>query len=152
MLTLLVILIAGFAACYYFRDTLLGYFRTTKSSVVVTSNGATINEANPLPENFPEDIPVYRDLTSLGTTTNVEKGSGEALLYGKGSTAKVLAFYQEQMPQNGWTLTKDLLDSTKTRGNLFFEKADRQATITINVIENDPSGNGMSIKITYGKK
>jgi len=154
LLVLLVIVVGGFAACYYYRDQMLAYFRTTPTpSVIVSGNGVAVQEAtNQLPENFPEDIPVYRGLTSLGTTYNVEKGSGEALLYGNGRTGKVLAFYQEQMPQNGWRLTKDLLDSTKTRGDLFFEKADRKATVMINVIDNDPSGNGMSVKITYGKK
>jgi hypothetical protein len=42
----------------------------------------------------------------------------------------VLAFYQEQMPLNGWTQKDDSMVANDA-ALLYFEKPDREATITL---------------------
>ncbi|HLF28338.1 MAG TPA: hypothetical protein VJG32_18555 [Anaerolineae bacterium] len=98
------------------------------------------------PENCggaPEDIPLMPDATDTSAF-------GETTTYTSASTFEdVVAFYNEQMPANGWTAEESGGFSMEDFASLSFTKEGRTASITITF---DTSSNESTVLITVSEE
>jgi hypothetical protein len=79
----------------------------------------------------PEDIPVYEPNANFSGFTN-------SVLYDTSDDyAKVLEFYKQGMPAQGWTEvdTEDTLEREGAYANLFYTKGTRQANVILSAME-----------------
>ena len=86
-----------------------------------------------LPENFPQDIPLFEPSETLSSMESQERI--QITLQTDGSAERVRKFYQQEMEDFGWKLTGRGM--TSDNGVLTFKKDQRNAQI---VITPDPAG------------
>lgn len=111
---------------------------TKNNSVTIsTGDGTTTIGSQKLPSDFPSDIPVYTDATVLGSVTGTSQDAGGVFvsLNTSDSLTDVKAFYESELPKNGWTN-----EDTTTLGtivNIASEKGDKRLSVTITPYENN---------------
>jgi len=98
-------------------------FTTDQAPGLLQTVQAAVTSGEP-----PEDIPVVGgQKDNLFTTASI-------VSYSTSLTVKeVQAFYEEEMPANGWAENKDNRVSTEDTAVLQYEKSGRKATVTINL-------------------
>jgi hypothetical protein len=110
----------------------------------VSVGGVSVGGA--MPANFPADVPVMEGYTSAGVSVaNAAQGTGMVMLSGKGTRADVVAYYEKQMKDRGWTETNNVAMGASS--TMIFSKDSRQATIQ--AVETNGS---VTLTIQYGSR
>ena len=114
------------------------------SVTVETENGKIEITEGKVPDNFPDDIAIYKG-ASVEKATNAENESSVELKTDD-KVSKVADFYKKSLKENGW---KEI-ESIDDKGSVLLqnEKDDRTAII---LITTDKTDNKTSITIAVGK-
>ncbi|MFN7974357.1 MAG: hypothetical protein U0166_18745 [Acidobacteriota bacterium] len=120
-----------------------------KISVTDEKGQTAVFSGNAVPESFPKDVPVYPGATpGYGVTATGDKGATVAVLNTTDDPAKVLTFYQAELPKNGWEI-KTTVDSKAEGGMLLATKDTRQATVMIGK-GSDAGASTISLTVAQG--
>lgn len=119
------------------------------SMKVTTKEGTYTTGSNTMPEDWPEDAPVFADATVQfsGSTNPVDGGPGvAAVLMTDASVETVMAFYTDELTKKGWTIVSTMqAQGTNVIGAT---KDDRVLSLMVG-----DSGNGQtSITIGVGRE
>ena len=99
-----------------------------------------------IPGNFPEDVPVMPGFTATGPAMAIDaQGNGMAMFTGTTGRADVVAYYQKQMKDNGWSELRSAAVGPST--TMIYVKGTRQTTIQVV----DANANVL-LTIQYGPK
>lgn len=111
-------------------------FDTNQGKMSLSKDGSTIQFSgeDELPENFPQDIPIYRDSKveaglSASSDTNENAGGLTVALTSPSSIENIYAFYLAKLVGNGWNLETKI--ESEGRNMLGASKDDRQIVVTI---------------------
>ncbi len=127
VLVLAILLIVG---GFYFRQRSLSI---TSQETATEQEGEVSGARTPVPESFPQDIPLFTPSETLSSMESQERI--QITLQTDGSAERVRRFYQQEMEGSGWKLTGRGM--ANENGVLTFEKDQRYAQI---VITSDPEG------------
>jgi hypothetical protein len=89
---------------------------------------ATPTVAVQIPQDFPADVPVFKDAT-LAQVAELANNAHNVVFRTQAAVADVATFYQESMTKSGWKITQQM-----SRGNhafFTFQKGDMLANVTI---------------------
>jgi hypothetical protein len=118
---------------------------------IETDDGAVSisGDTRELPEDFPEDMPIYDD-SEVDSATSMSSG-GSTTYYVNLTTeddiTTVYEWYKAEVADEGWTITSDLLMTTESdMAQLAVEKDDMEAVISMS--EDEP--NVLGIILTVG--
>lgn len=77
-----------------------------ETTTFTTDEGSTVVGSGSLPDNFPEDVPIYPDttITFSHVGSGDEESSASTTLETKDSQEKVTSWYKEEIAKNGWTI------------------------------------------------
>ena len=115
---------------FYFRQRSLNL---VPQIIVPEEEGEVSGIQTDLPENFPQDIPLFTPSETLSSMESQERI--QITLQTDGSAERVRKFYQQEMGGFGWKLTGR--GTANDNGVLTFQKGQRHAQI---IITSDPSG------------
>ncbi len=119
----------------------------SESMTFETDEGTATLNVDELPENWPSDVPVYPE-TAINMASAIHDADGSPLfsllLTSKDAVAEIKAFYQRELPANGWSMdarvTMDaggvtMIGATKgdQRLSIMIGETGEEATITIGV-------------------
>ena len=114
---------------------------------ITTEEGTFDAGTGKMPEDWPEDAPVYSDATvqfSGSTNPATGKPGAAAVLVTSDNAADVVAFYKTELAEQGWTISSTMeaegttiLGATKGKRafSLMVGSANGQTSITIGVGE-----------------
>ena len=125
MLVFATLLIAG---GFYFRQQSLSL---VPHIIVPEEEGEVSGARTSVPENFPQDVPLFTPSETLSSLESQERI--QLTLQTDGSAERVRKFYQQEMEEVGWQLTGRGEDD----GILTFLKDTRHTQL---VITSDPTG------------
>lgn len=118
---------------------------------VETKTGAEINIGEgKIPAEFPKDFPLYPGVKVEGNITGTENQAGKGfwlIMTTADTTDKVTAFYQTQLPSNGWTVGSTMNIGPSSTWEV--TKADMTATV---IVATDEKTKGTRIVITLAPK
>ena len=115
---------------FYFRQRSLNLI---PQIVVPEGEGEVSGARTPVPESFPQDIPLFTPSETLSSMESQERI--QITLQTDGSAERVRRFYQQEMEDFGWKLTGRGM--ANDNGVLTFKKDQRNAQV---VITSDPAG------------
>ena len=98
---------------------------------IKTEEGEVVMKGE-LPEDMPEDIPVYPGATVAGSWQMEDEESGEGFtlsLETKDEVSKVVAFYKERLPEEGWKIKGEFREGETVL--LTIEKEERGGWVSI---------------------
>jgi hypothetical protein len=111
---------------------------------IETEEGKITTGSQELPDNFPEDIPIYKDATIMSTAAS---GNGSVVvLKATDSLKEATSFYSEELEKNGWTIesTTEIANATIytiEKGDLFggviINGSDEGIQITLEISRDD---------------
>ena len=106
---------------------------------LLSEKGDTQLNIGKIPDDFPTDVPVYKNIKSSKAITGVVK-----LLHmqSNDSKAQILDFYKKELTAAKWQLT---LDSRNSREEIVATK--QQRSLTVSIV--DKGTTGRAIDITY---
>jgi hypothetical protein len=136
----------GIALCTYGWRQARRMNEQRRERVQVQAGGNAITAGRGLPANFPVDVPVIEGFTaSRVSVSDAVRGTGIVMMGGTGTWANVVAEYQRQMKDRGWSqLSSEAVGVTST---MVFAKDTRQVTIRVG-----ESGGSAMLTIEYGPK
>lgn len=85
--------------------------------------------AGKVPDDYPKDVPVYKNAKVMMSTSVAEKNGRSLVLESSDDTAKIAAFYKKELESGGWKI-----ESTVAAGEMNMvtaTKDNRQAMIQI---------------------
>lgn len=116
--------------------------KTEEGDVSITGDTGEI------PENFPEDVPIYDDST-VDSATSMASGDTTTFyvnLTMEDDVSTVYEWYKAEVADKGWTITSDVLMSGDGEsGQLVIEKEDMEAIISM--VEGEPNSIGIILTI-----
>jgi hypothetical protein len=111
------------------QETVQAYATEFRDSDILETAQAVSTQFSLSPENKPEDIPVLEGEKNAFIT------SPHIISYFSGiSFDEALAFYQHEMPANGWIVKENLTVITEKRAEITYEKNNHIAKLTISVL------------------
>ncbi len=91
-----------------------------------------------LPENFPQDIPIYNVAELSSTEPGLTIDAGEVKLRSPDSVSQIVSYYQTELVTSGWTILQPFTtDSTKTTQKVIATKDDLKITLAIAPVKNN---------------
>ena len=117
-------------------------FKGEKGKLVVEEAGKS------LPEGFPTDMPIYKPSRVKSTVSS--EGAEEAtmtmaILETRADVASVAAFYQSDLPAQGWTIN-NVVSVDQTASTFAVNKVNQAGTISIGA-DRDTSSTIISINV-----
>jgi hypothetical protein len=117
----------AFAAGYFYKDQILGFFernlnKEKTASLEKAGEKPVLTTSKDLPEGFPKDFPVYPQSTLEDSWTalgNSTKGIS-VIWVTKGAVKDVYDFYKENLQKGGWEISSEY--SQEESSTVTFEK------------------------------
>jgi len=110
----------------------IALFTACGNTVSGDGSNASAQVRSQLPEDFPEDVPVYPgiaapDVTRLGDGFEVSGATGDSL-------EQVHAFYTDSLKKHGWSLIAPLSETSAPGARVYhYEKNERGITVVAGI-------------------
>lgn len=120
--------------------------RRTGATPLPTSNRPTPPDDVAIPEDFPSDVPLFKDAEVFGVQ-NLAAGAKNVLFHTDGDIPEVFDFYKDSMSGEGWDVKQEYQQSNQSF--LSFEKNDMITNMTV---ARDPQTGKQVIALMYYKQ
>lgn len=120
--------------------------RRSMSTPLPTSNRPEPPEDVAIPDDFPSDVPVFKDAEVFGVQ-NLAAGAKNVLFHTEGDVPEVFDFYKDSMSGEGWDVKQEYQQANQSF--LSFEKDDMITNMTV---ARDPQTGKQVIAVMYYKQ
>lgn len=111
-----------------------------------TGSVVSIGEQTTIPQDFPKDVPLYPGATAISNASGAESGKAKGywlMLNSKDVASKVTAFYETELPKNGW-----VVENTFTISESSTWQANKGALTLAVIVGGSNDNEGTSILLT----
>ncbi len=118
----------------------------SRPTALPTSARPAAPEIAEIPEDFPSDVPLFKDAEVFGVQ-NLAAGAKNVLFHTDGDVPEVFSFYKSEMSGEGWDVKQEYEQSNQSF--LSFEK---DGMITNMTVARDPQTGKQVIAVMYYKQ